>query len=464
MIELKQSRTERTVDYDLGNGHRVQRTSGGIDHYYNHNGRGDGVPGWRKCVIAWNQYLACEFGPYTIQAPATADGSMVFRNVRSDGKAHFNAAFQSAALGALSVTGVIEGDRVVYADAFGLGSDLILELRASGVARLVRVRAGFSPQAAYTFRFACDKLSKVIRLSKSPYEIDMRGPKKVDTHAPTLLDTGDAATFIRPFFAWDGERTGVIPVDITRMAYGFDIVKTAPAWWNGTTDLWMDDTSTVEPSTEDGTVYKLVNGTNTLGNWNSARGAATGDGVNPSGTTLLNVCAYYRTASTAGMRFQRSFLDVTPALAAGDTVTDVTCNLYEFASMTIADDMVIVPGAQTIPIVSGDYDAFTATEYSRRAFSSSEATGYKTWTLNATGLAAFNKAAINKYAFIMGDDFDNTYPCGSQSTAAAWQFNSMDAASNKPYFDITYTPATTGVPKGSLGQLAAIKSLGALAL
>lgn len=458
MIEL--SRTENTITHALAGNVFRQKVSS-LMHYYNHNARGDGVYGWRKSDVRWIG-LRSEYGPFSIEAPLYANGPITFANLRSDGHKHNSFIIQSESV-CNPADYIVDGERVIYPDAFGVGSDLILELRSSGVARLVRVRAGFTPQPGYRFSFITDKRARLVRLSKTPYEIDARGPKKVDTDSSTLLDDGSSVSYLRPFRAWDGTRSGVISATIQRTPSGFNLIKVVPAWWDGATDLYMDDTSTVSPSTSDGSVFNIDTVANSLANWNTARNAVTGDGIDGSGTTLLNVAAYYRTTGGT-FRFQRSFSDYTPALAAGDTVTAVTLDYYETSSIAIADDIVIVPGSQSLPPAAADYDAFTYTDYGRRAFASGEATGYKTFTINATGLAAFNKAAINKYGIIMGDDMDNTYPCGTSSAVAAWQLNSQDNASNKPFMTITYTPAaTTTVTKSGLGSLASTKSLGPLA-
>lgn len=462
-LEIKSLRTERYATYQIeGSVQRVQRAFAGVEHYYNHDGRGDGEIRWRKCDLQWSPELSCEFGPYAVQAPATALGLLEFWNLHSTGQCHSNVQVVSVASGVADVAGIVDGPRIVYADAFGLGSDLVLELRATGLARLVRVRAGHTPQPSYAFEF--HTAAQIWRLTDEPYAIDDRGPKVLDTVAHIAIGTTDGAVFLRPFLAWDGERGSLVETTIETTGYGFLVTKYPPAWWDGSTDLWMDDTSTVNVSTNDGSVYNVDAVANNNGNWTTCRTAATGDGIDGSGTGQLNVSAYYRTGGTTAFRFQRSFVDITPALSAGDTVTAVTAHMYEAANQSIADDIVMVPGTHALPPAAADYDSYTATEYARRAFSASEATGsYKTWTLNATGLAAFNKSAQNKYAFLMGDDFDNTYPCGTQSAAVAWGFNSADNASNKPYFDITYTPAATTALHSPLGQLATSRQLSQLA-
>lgn len=73
----------------------------------------------------------------------------------------------------------------------------------------------------------------------------------------------------------------------------------------------------------------------------------------------------------------------------------------------------------------------------------SEAASSETFTINSDGWAKIAQGSGNTYfSVVESDDWNNTTP-GSESTAGA-EFNSADAASNKPTLSVTHTaPATS---------------------
>lgn len=449
--ELKHLRSASIEVHQNDDGTREQITHGGIRFYFNHDGRGDGELGWRKCdpaVLDVGDGLEIPYAPFAAKLPYTANGAFSFLNSMSDGTKHANITIASKA-DALPVTAVVQGTDIVYADAFGDGSDLVYQIQATGIARLIRVRAGHTPQANYTLRFDLPKGADVVRETATPYALDERGPKVVDKRAPTSIVSGVEAVYLRPFAAWSGGVSSVLSVTLEKVGDTLVITKTVPAWWDGTTDLWMDDTVSVTGSAIDGSVYHVPIKSNSQANWDSVHDAATGDGIDGSGATYLNICAYWRDSASDTMRFQRGFVNFTPALAVGDTVVSAKIGLYcsaTSARSTNTDDIGIVAGTHANPLTTADFDAFANnTDLATRQSTITPSTQLE-FPLNAAGLAALNKAAENKYCVRAGDDIDDTFPCYTSTSILADQFHSADNAANKPYLSITYTPAATVAP------------------
>lgn len=136
----------------------------------------------------------------------------------------------------------------------------------------------------------------------------------------------------------------------------------------------------------------------------------------------------------------------TSGLTASATISAANFNHYVTAqNVTPAYEICTVQGSQTTAtdLVIGDWANIGATEGATRV-SSVTTSAYKVIALNATGLTWISKTGYTHMAFRMGRDLDNSAPAASAAITEI-TVNTGDAASNKPYLDVTYTlPETAG--------------------
>jgi hypothetical protein len=372
VIEVKAKRSARTADYEVGDGTLQQHAHTADIHYYNHDLRGDGEGGWRKCdwtltptVDGWG----LQFAPYAVSIPRYANGTLIFSNLQSDGSKHKNHTINSAAQAA-AVEGTLDGNRVIYLDAFGPGNDLIYEARRHGVARLIRVRAGHTPAAQYVIEFA-GAIQRVER-GIQRYNLEAGRTKVTDTDSVTDIVIGGDKIHIQPFAAWSGDRREVLSVQL-RMDDGvLFLTKTAPAWWDGSQDLYIDDSVTVYSDTGDGYVY-VVNAV-----WSNARNASTGS-TNTTGVEISPDAG-----KGANYICSRGFLPFTNALSAGSIISAATLTVYTKTKAVC--DLSLFQWTNTTSIVAGTYDDFGSTNLATRVTMANNLSP-NDFVLNASGLA-----------------------------------------------------------------------------
>lgn len=133
-------------------------------HYNNKFGVGDGVGGFREIDnsitfnIANNRWEIL-FNNFQAAMPLTSDGNFIFRDgyQGKDQTIRFQARGTNAVAGVLMTDGAIKGigpQYILYSDAYGTGTDLIIGTRTTSLVKLVRIRNGFYPVADTNFDFA----------------------------------------------------------------------------------------------------------------------------------------------------------------------------------------------------------------------------------------------------------------------------------------------------------------------
>lgn len=146
----------------------------------------------------------------------------------------------------------------------------------------------------------------------------------------------------------------------------------------------------------------------------------------------------------------------TSTLGTGATVTAGTLDFYVSAigsfttGLTHYLDLVAVNLASAPTIATGDWsNVVIGTACATRLSMPDSTTGVtKTFTLNASGLAAVNGTGYTTFAIVMGNDFSNsnTSPFNQPGTYSYMTCNTSNAASNKPLLSLTYTPGATAGP------------------
>jgi len=153
--------------------------------------------------------------------------------------------------------------------------------------------------------------------------------------------------------------------------------------------------------------------------WATVRGAATGSvETHPTFTRV-------KSFSIGGVYYiGRTFTAFqTSAIADTDTIESATLKFYVYnlggsaspLQNLGAREVCLVAGSQAsgTVLVSADYNNLGSTEQATRLAITS--TGYKTFTLNSTGLGNINKTGYSKFALRAGQDNDNVAPVNNVS-------------------------------------------------
>lgn len=181
---------------------------------------------------------------------------------------------------------------------------------------------------------------------------------------------------------------------------------------------------------------------------NQATGTVTGAAAN-------DLIAQVDTSSGSGpWTFDRPLLAFdTSAIPDDATADSATLAIYVSGGsapggLDIYLDLVTAAPADPTSIASGDYDSFGTTRLTASSLNVYPASGQTyTFTLNAAGLAAINKSGYTSFFIVMANDFNNSPTSPSDLTAFLFptryytyaQFNSGNAASNKPLLTVNYT-------------------------
>lgn len=200
------------------------------------------------------------------------------------------------------------------------------------------------------------------------------------------------------------------------------------------------DSATLYSGTGDGWI--IYDGTSSF---STARNAATGTNMSYTGSTGFRDVAVYVNAGqyTIG----RTFLPVdTSSLTTSATVSDalLKVKVYEFGGTSLNSVVVATTQASTSTLSTADYDAVGSTAFSNTVTLSS--TGYKTWTLNATGIAAltldgWTKMGIRNLQY----DINNSDPgTAVNNRYVKFYYANNTGTASDPYYEVTYTLPVAG--------------------
>lgn len=194
-------------------------------------------------------------------------------------------------------------------------------------------------------------------------------------------------------------------------------------------------TATIYPSSDGGVRY--YDGT---GTWSSIRGQSTGTDAYNSNDPQ----SFVYSDSTLPLIIRGFAMWDLATIPSGSTVTGVTLALYGTAVSGSGSVCLVSSTQASSTLATADYSRAGSTEYaSRIALSSWSTSGYNTFTLDATGIAAV-QAAIGgtfKTAFRHSSDLDNSSPGGSAYAQAS--MSEHTGTSQDPVLTVTYTPPAT---------------------
>lgn len=165
MIEITSKRSFMRKEFDSGLSTRgIVRHFAAPVHYFNKLLVGDGVMRFREIDNTITLNIATGrfeilFNNFVAAIPLTADGNFFYRDIYQgkDQTIAFRARGVNPVNGVLMNDGAIPdigASYVIYPDAYGTGTDLIIGTRLNSLVKLVRIRAGFYPVADVNFDFA----------------------------------------------------------------------------------------------------------------------------------------------------------------------------------------------------------------------------------------------------------------------------------------------------------------------
>lgn len=203
-----------------------------------------------------------------------------------------------------------------------------------------------------------------------------------------------------------------------------------------------------ESTSVDGTIYSAWNAT-----WATVRGATVGDanyvsdGDDPATGLDAILQAGTRKSGTDYM-IQRCFmLFDTSSLSDSDVILSSNLKLNVSVSSSNDNDgndyMAIVTStpASNTALVAGDFDQLGTTAQTNNIDLTSMGTGWVTFDLNATGLAAIAKTGVTKFGAREGHDVINEAPVADYN----WMIAGTSETANKPTLNVLY-PSSGGSP------------------
>jgi hypothetical protein len=189
----------------------------------------------------------------------------------------------------------------------------------------------------------------------------------------------------------------------------------------------------------------------------------TGSGTSKSNTTTAGVLSRitchadtdeYYAVRRAGFSFD------TAALGAGATITEAILHLYSTDTYhvntydTVDGSLNVVAFTPADPgnIATTDFNSFGTTVFVTKSYDDYVVSnGYKTFTLDATGIAALSKTGISVLGVRIGSDISGTGITWKADADLAVGVRWVDytGTASDPKLVITYTPAATSVYKPS---------------
>jgi hypothetical protein len=164
--------------------------------------------------------------------------------------------------------------------------------------------------------------------------------------------------------------------------------------------------------------------------------------LNPGGSTAIVVG---QTLASSNYYLDRGFMYFdTSAIGASSTVTDVSANFTLTADASATDfDITIVSSTAADPLTTGDWGNVGSTSFGAVTTVGIAVNSNTSVTLNASGIAAINKAGITEFAFRSSLEIANTAPTGWDRVFIA----SADhgTPSYFPYLSVTYTSGDKSV-------------------
>ena len=385
-----------------------------------------------------------------------------------------------------SVGGVVEGDAVVYKNAYGEDIDLVVRADNTGIKKIVRINKpielregqefleigfeiigdidiwyeGVNKKEYNKIRQELSLLDKerlglegesrhaearAIYVKQEEKELELldsvmvEWDKKTDTRfkGRFQLRYGGQKIYGRDPLVWDNARRNneKITVELRVRNGKYYFVKLIPASFLKTAKfpIHTDASTDYTAGSGDGYVENYNQST-----WSGARDAATGTNNNEVSGTLNS---YANKDSSSNWDVVRLFFPIdTSAIDDGVTITSATFKLY--ATFIIDEDsdsaeIVQASQASTSALENTDFDALTFTSGSSIDLSAITTSAYNNFTLNETGRGWISKTGYTKLALIHGLDLSDTEPAGQNY----FECGSSEATNDPTLTVVTLAPS-----------------------
>jgi hypothetical protein len=188
------------------------------------------------------------------------------------------------------------------------------------------------------------------------------------------------------------------------------------------------------------------------GTWNNLM-TATSANIAAGGEMVTKV--ERENGSVDYFKIARSWVDFnTSSIPDNATITAVTLNINCGTNVNQIAGIYIVGSNKTEnQIVAGDWDTVIKTAYSAY-IAGSFGTGLKSFSLNATGIAAISKTGYTKLSIIQSNDFSSIASGQGNDYFQFYGYNDSVSA-RRPYLTITYTTP----PVVTTGEVTELKSV-----
>ncbi len=414
-------------------------------------------------------------------------------------------------VGAQHVEGVVVNDptdpwankKVLYANAFGQGIDLMIQARNVGFDKLVVIREkpadlsndrqfsfeieqadfDFKPRKKQTEKTADDidnEAAKIVQIKAhfdGGRELEKQGKIKEAREQAKIynsklgeleddlsrkvwskksgLKTKDSVIFgklkkswFRDFKVWDsGDKREPIEISLKKSGKVILLTKTIKKEFlqEAQYPVFTDDTTSYYAGSGDGYVYK-----GWTSGWSSTRDASSGSGYDYTAESFDSYWVQESGSATNTFKIRRWFLPIdTSGLGSGATISAATLYIYADSITTNDDDgndfATVVQGTQasTSSLGTSDYNKAGSTEginSGSRLDLSSGSTGWKSWALNSTGRGWISTTGYTKLALRTGWDLLNHAIAENCTSWLRARTSEYSGTSSDPYLSITYTP------------------------
>lgn len=394
-----------------------------------------------------------ERAPYRAFAPLRADGVFRFEDKHTYDPIS-RETFTAPTLGktkrflqAQSVPGTITTEGILYENAFpDIHADLLVTATTEEVRYLTVFRSAPTGAVEIPYVQTFDGIQSVgvrtgtgYAASSMETERDVGKGRVVRLSKHRSIYQGQATV-------WDGQQTRKIQVKERRQGNTIFGRKLIPAsvFKDFNFPIYTDTTDSFTASTSD---CGIVSNDASFASYRAGSNLALETETNPNLYVVnWNASPYF--GYRAYLWWDTSALPDTATISAAsvdvyyaDTHASISRTSYlvenRQASTTLATTDWGLIGASGVGTGAGQ-------PYASITRSSGEAAGTKTFTINATGITKVSKTGNTYFAFISAYDWDNSAP-PNESTAGS-NFNSANAASNKPILSITYTLSSASAP------------------
>lgn len=354
------------------------------------------------------------------------------------------------------VTGTLNGNVIRYTNAFGDGIHFEITLMRSGFKKEVVIDALNKLENPPTVNH---KLVALFKYGGTGLKILKKTQEEWDGSAYFESEDGFnieeianpvAKSFIKPAYIVDSSSTtpGTQKIKVFWKQHNGDLwqAKILPRQFllNAVYPVRADTVTQYFTGAGDGGVWREANV-----NWtDTVNGTGSGADITQSNTYISAI-----SDRQANWRFYHGFFPAdTSGIGSGSTISAASLNIYQTANLNTNPctfSLVETTQSSTSTLASTDHTAWVKTDIGSNTIApGSGDSSYRVW--NFSDLTKINKTGWTKVGIAGTEGITLTDP-GSVGNQCALQLNHSEAASNDPYYEVTYTEAGGGAtPSGGI--------------